>query len=254
MDDRPDDEGARDAALHARLVEAAYSPASTTEEARAALTALARLRAVEAERTRGSADADEAGTAGSDDAVETPPPASNDQPQGRPVADRSRLSIAALGVSIAVVVGAALGFGAASRLGAPATTPASSTPSALSQTVPGAFGFSTSVLKQARDRVQVPTDALPQALRSSIDPSTSRLLYDDDPASASTVKRWRLWVGTGDNPRQLCYVSTFDNEHDAVSCVPLDQAFSGRYVVSQSTPQGSFEALIVDGAIAVQVD
>lgn len=156
---------------------------------------------------------------------------------------------------VAVVLGAALGRATTPRTAA--SPKSSSASSAASTPDPGATAFTQfggSVLARAVNRVQVPTDALPDALREAVSPPSSRLLYDDEPSSPASGHRWRLWVGTGENPRQLCYVMSFDGERDAVSCLPRDQAFVGRYVVSETTPDGTFTALVVDGAIAVQID
>ncbi|GAA4266756.1 hypothetical protein GCM10022256_23680 [Frondihabitans peucedani] len=179
------------------------------------------------------------------------------RPQRAPLrfARRHPVALTAAALVAAVVLGAALGRATTSRPAA--DSPPSSASSAVSTPDPGATAFTEfggSVLARAINRVQVPTDALPDGLRDAVSPPSSRLLYDDSPSSQPSQHRWRLWAGTGENPRQLCYVMSFDGVRDSVSCLPRAEAFVGRYVVSESTPDGVFTALVVDGAIAVQID
>lgn len=166
---------------------------------------------------------------------------------------------AALGATLAIATGAARPSAAPSAGTTPSAAAASAGAGDSAGSTDSAGSGDTdavqppSVLSQALDRVQVPTDALPEALRGAVDPPSSRLLYDDDPSKGTTGHRWRLWVGAGAGLSQLCFVSTYDDVTDVVSCVPRDRALVDRIIVSQTTPDGTFEALDVRGAIAVQV-
>ncbi|BDZ50109.1 hypothetical protein GCM10025867_23500 [Frondihabitans sucicola] len=235
---RPHPAGLRDPASEREaLVEATYSEAGSEQDAR---DAAARLRAFETRRRR------------QEDALDAALALTAQRRGRKPGAASSRPLAAARRHPVLLSVTALV---AAAALGAVATTTTTSLRSTETPvaTTAAELPASPSVLSRALSRVQVPTDAVPTPFRADIDPRSSRLLYDDDPSGGDAEQRWRLWIGTGENPRQLCFVSSFDNVTDTVSCVPSDRAFSQRFILSQRTEHGSFEALIDDGAVAVQV-
>jgi hypothetical protein len=153
-------------------------------------------------------------------------------------------------LTVAALIAALIAAGAVGALAAGTTSRA---PTAPTETPSAEIAPAPSVLSQALARVQVPTDALPQALRGTITPPSSRLLYDDDPAASATKHRWRLWTGTGETPDQVCFLSSFDGVRNTVTCLPKASALTERIIVTDATTSGTFEALIVGGAVAVQI-
>lgn len=220
----------RDAARR-RLIEVAYSPDATPAESATAARALRDLDSM---------------PAAAPDTVPAPAPATAPAALRRPSARRT-------GALLAGVAVAAFALGIAATTAVTTLRPGTAAPTP-SPTITSDAPLTVSVITRALGRVQVPTDALPTALRGDVDARSSRLLYDDDPRAGATRDRWRLWLGTGENPQQLCFVGTFDNVTDQVTCVPADRAMVDRYVFTQTTRAGTFEVLVNGGAVAVAIE
>ncbi|WP_123506004.1 hypothetical protein [Frondihabitans sp. PhB188] len=252
----------RDAARR-RLIEVAYSPDATPAESATAARALRDLDSMPA-AAPDTVPAHAHAHAPAPDSVPAPATAPNSvpapatapnsvpAPATAPAALR-RPSARRTGALLAGVAVAAFGLGIAATTAGATLRPGTAAPTP-SPTITADAPLTVSVITRALGRVQVQTDALPTALRGDVDARSSRLLYDDDPRASATRERWRLWLGTGENPQQLCFVGTFDNVTDQVTCVPADRAMVDRYVFTQTTRAGTFEVLVNGGAVAVAIE
>lgn len=222
-----------------RLTELAFAPGG---DPRIAAEAAAALRELEDEHRR-EGETTTADPPVSPDAPPTPEP---DEPAPDPRARRRRRAPLWIGGALVVllVAGAAIQGATSATRQATESEPVASDPSS----------FRTSVLSAALNRAEVPTDALPEAIRGEVDLGSSRVVYDEDPSLAATADRWRLWVGYGVDTNQVCFVATYDNVGDAVTCVPKERALLDRVVLVSTLPGRRFEMLTNGGAIAVQID
>lgn len=226
------------------LTELAFAPGG---DPRVAADAAAALRELDAEQRR------EGEAASLPPAAPDDPPVGESDPPGRIApARKRRRALLATGAALVVLVGLGVAIDGATSATRRAAVPEPTT-SDPSLSSPSPSSPLPSVLSRALDRGEVPTDALPAAIRGEVDLGSSRVIYDEDPSLAATASRWRLWVGYGEDSDQVCFVATYDNVGDSVTCVPKQRALLDRVVLVSTLPGRRFEMLANGGAIAVQI-
>lgn len=222
------------------LTELAFAPGA---DPRVAAEAAAALREYDAEQRRQR----EAASPSPATAADPTPPAPDAPEEAEPARPKRRAwLVAGVALAAAITLAATIHGVTDANEASVETKPSPSDPSPTSPL--------PSVLSRALDRAEVPTDALPVAIRGEVDLGSSRVIYDEDPSLSATADRWRLWVGYGVDSAQVCFVATYDNVGDAVSCVPKQRALVDRVVLVSTLPGRRFEMLANGGAIAVQVD
>ncbi|ARC56529.1 hypothetical protein AS850_05505 [Frondihabitans sp. 762G35] len=247
------------------LVEAAFGPAASGDSARRAAAELQAVRAARLRQER-ALDAAIAETSLSVEPAEATPATdessfeaaagrrSGDPRPGRALRAAALVAAVALGVGIGAVV-----FAPSQRV---ETSPGSATPTVTSASGDGSGGgdrftkdgASPGVdVEAALARVQVPPDALPDALAEQLAPPTSRLLFDEAPSDAAGTPRWRIWVGQGQNDQQLCLLATRDARAFSRSCAPRAVVLADRLYLSEHSTTETLFALLDGGALRVSI-
>jgi hypothetical protein len=72
-----------------------------------------------------------------------------------------------------------------------------------------------------------------------------RLLADTRPGAPSSSPRWRVWIGEGVDPSQLCIVAAITSAQELVTCYPADRLYTGLFTIT--SPVG-------DEALAIRLD